>query len=283
MKKYKMAEALNGISDELLLEAAQMTKKRSNPAGKLLRVAAIAAAVAILITAVALWPADENYVTGPGVLVVRAYAAGTEEFTEENSIVLEEGITLPPKYAFDNGISLVNNGMSLLLSIPEDAYKGMAVSFECVLSDGAFEQDLLTICEGLSKEDRLLILEDSYLFWSKAYLGDHFTAENNQRMYWVPYTKTFDHDNREYENAGTFMGEQAFADIIIRADDYIVGYAVIEFYGDAETFSKNGVYSRYYARMLKIVSFPQVDGRYQNVSEHYVNEQFQWIHETAKL
>lgn len=281
MKEYKMTEALNGISDELLLEAAQMTKKKPNRTIQILRIAAIAAAVAVLITAVSLWPAEENYITGPGLLVVRAYAVENGELVEENSTILEEGITLPTKYAFDNGVSLINNGTSLLFSIQNDAYDGMEIAFECILSDGAFEQDIMMMFEGLSQEEKLLLLEDSYLYRMKTYLGDHFTVKNNQRMYWVPYTMTFDQDNREYETSGFFMGEQAFADIIIWADDYIVGYAVIEFYGDADTISQNGHYSRYYARLLKTVSFPQVEGEYQNVSERYVNEQFQLIHKTV--
>ncbi len=279
-QKRALFDAVTNIDEDMIAETG--TPRLLTFPNNIKRVAAIAAALAILITAVALWPTEENYITGSGVLVVRAYAADTEEFTEENSVVLEEGITLPQKYAFDGSVSFVDNGMSLMFSIPEGSYEGMEITFECILSEGSFELDLMLVCEGLHQEEVSLLLENmahdnGYLYWSKAYLGDHFTVNNNQRMYWVPYTMIFDHDKQEYKNAGIFSGKQAFVDIIIRADNYIVGYAVIEFYGDANTADQDGHYSRYYARMLKTESFPQVDGKYQKVTREFVEAQFQRI------
>jgi hypothetical protein len=70
---------------------------------------------------------------------------------------------------------------------------------------------------------------------------------------------------------------QVFVDVILRADNHIIGYAVIEILHVAT--SRFG-YS-YHTCMLKSVSFPKVEGEYQKVSEKYVKEQIQLVHDHA--
>ena len=74
MKEYRLTQALGGLSDELLLEASQITPKRRS-ASRWRKLTAVAAAVAIFFTALVLWPTDDEIITGPGLFVFRAYAA----------------------------------------------------------------------------------------------------------------------------------------------------------------------------------------------------------------
>ena len=283
MKEYRLTQALGGVSDDLLLEASQVTPKR-RIATRWRRLTAVAAAVAIFFTALVLWPTQDEIVTGPGLFVVRAYAAGTQDFTEENGVLLKEGVTLP-SYVYDNGLSSVDDRMTFMLSLPDETYEGMEITFECILTEGSFRQTFIMVTENLSPEELSEIWDFGYPYHMKAYLGDHFTVKNHQKMVWVPYTITFDHDRREYSvDEYTFEGEQAFACIVVRADNHIVGYVVLEIYGDADTATDTAsgtLFNRYYARVLKAVSFPQVNGRFQKVSIDYVNEQFVQIQENA--
>ena len=286
MNEYRLAEALGGVSDGLLQEAAEVKKK--NPWGKrLLRIAAAVAAVAILVTAaIGLWPQEENYITGPGLLVVRAFASEDGTVTEENSTILEEGIILPWDYAWDSGFNSHTQGLPLMLSIPEDMYGGMEITFECALSAGSFMQDGFLLSDGSRRENIEEILDDvingnGYLYWNTAYLGNSFTVNNNQKLFWLPDTMTFDHEKKEFWFSDCFTDAECFADIIIKADEYIVGYAVIHIYADTEYTGSGGSFHRYYAKVLKTVCFPQIDGRYQKVTDSYISEQLIRIHESV--
>lgn len=64
-------------------------------------------------------------------------------------------------------------------------------------------------------------------------------------------------------NSGDIF-EQAFVDIVLKVDDRIVGYAVIELYA---TGPSNHSFS---ARNLKSAIFPKVNGEYQNITENLV-------------
>jgi hypothetical protein len=57
--------------------------------------------------------------------------------------------------------------------------------------------------------------------------------------------------------------EQAFVEIILKLDDYIIGYAVVEIY------QVNNL-NQYTARVLHSALIPKVDGKYQNVTEEQI-------------
>ena len=62
-------------------------------------------------------------------------------------------------------------------------------------------------------------------------------------------------------------GTTAYINIIIRDGKNIVGYAVVNIYtNDLE----NAPAQSYYAKLLKSVSFPKVDGKYQKITSEYV-------------
>lgn len=296
MNEYILAEAMGGISDELLLEAAEMEKKRSVPI-VLRRVAAIAAVLAILLTA-ALWPsAEESYVTGPGLLVVRAYAADDVTVTDANSTVMEEGVELPQEYCWNPSFSIGPIGFPIKLSISEEAYPGMDITFDIRLDAGTFLQDNPDYDwkedsnrPAWTKPDTPAYpdwKEDSnHPAWMKpntpAYLEwyGNFTIGNNQQLFWKPSTPIKDPVTNETIESIFPDGPSYYVDIAIRADDHIVGYAVVEIFNvDRKPISEGGV-PCYCACLLSSGSFPKVDGGFQNVSEKYLEQLFESIHKS---
>ena len=57
---------------------------------------------------------------------------------------------------------------------------------------------------------------------------------------------------------------QAFVEIILKFDNNIIGYAVVEIY------TPDGYGQTFLARVLKSALFPKIDGEYQNVTQEYV-------------
>ena len=262
-KTKVLFDAITGIDEDLIDEAA--SPSRLHPARPILRVAAIAAVIALLMTAL-LWPTEENYVTGPGILIARAYALDEPMLSEESSTVLEEGITLPLSYNWCRAISSVR-GIPLDLSIDADELQGKDITFEIMVSDGSFYQSAHSHVESIIDGIK------------QTYLGNSFRIGNQRRIYWDPGLLEIDDQTQEISYT-PLSGNHAFANIIIRADKWIIGYAVIEFYEVDGLSGEKGWY--YNARMLKSVSFPQINGDFQRVSEKYIAEQFQLIHETAQ-
>lgn len=252
-QKRALFDAVSGIDEALIDEAAvPPARPMRKPLGRrVVRFAAIAAALAILLTAGLWWPTgEESYVTGPGLLTVRAYALDEGAISEANSTVLEEGVELPRSYDWSVGINSVH-GIPLHLSFPEDLYPDAKITFAVKVTGGEFE----TLRQNT--------------------LGQSFTAENNTTIVWN-HLAWFLNEHKKADDAlpdvfsgdDDFDGSQAFVDIIIYADDHIVGYAVVEIY---EVNGSTGVNAYIYnARVLEIVSFPMVDGEFQNITVQYV-------------
>ncbi len=276
MSDKMIGQALGDISD-VYLESAMGVYERKQKARKTrLRLTACAAVLALLIGTMFFWPVNDDYVTGPGVLVVRAYETDEPGISEENGSVLEEGIVVPMEFTWDPSISLTSVGLGLpfRFSVPEEDYPGREITFEIWLSGGDFQHleymvDFLDYFAG--KDDSV----DSYEVLCARYLGNHFTIPNNKRLWWREMGHVFDEENREVHYV-ELDEDRVFVDVILRADRYIIGYAVMEILdvdGDAGFV--------YHTQMLKSVSFPQVNGKYQKVSEKYVLEQIQLVHDQA--
>ena len=61
--------------------------------------------------------------------------------------------------------------------------------------------------------------------------------------------------------------KQAFVEIVLKIDNNIAGYAVVEIF---ETYQPDTNYSYFLARVLKSALFPKIDSEYQNVTQEYV-------------
>ncbi|HCC36231.1 MAG TPA: hypothetical protein DEQ14_00665 [Treponema sp.] len=77
--------------------------------------------------------------------------------------------------------------------------------------------------------------------------------------------------SREMENWSKWV-DHAFIEIILESGENIIGYAVIE-------VNLRVPRSNFYAVVIKSVLFPQVDGKYQNISEEYVKAAIEKVKE----
>ena len=274
----KMNAAMEQVTDDYLLEAEEYEKK-SRPTW--VRFAAAAAVLALVIGALSFWPAGEQeYVTGPGLLAIRANAAEVSEDIEE--ILLEEGIILPAtfEYRIDTNVAEV---LPITLSIPADAYPNMDITFEVSTMDGIFlkaepyDPNAPHNAPGATVLDKIV----------GTFYGQHFELPNNTSMEWTPAGLNYDYvvaelkkgvtfDQLQDEKINTcFSNNPSYMDIIIKADQKIVGYAVIEI---REVNGVLGMWARNFTiEVLKSVSFPRINGKLQKVSEEYVLSQINLV------
>jgi hypothetical protein len=80
----------------------------------------------------------------------------------------------------------------------------------------------------------------------------NLSAHSGDSMLWMNYKTKF---NGQIEHD--------FIEVVIKSEENIIGYAVIE-------INRVKQHSYYNAVVLKSVLFPQVDGEYQHISEEYV-------------
>lgn len=184
---------------------------------------------------------NSNYITGKGILVVQAYALNAESVDDMIESKLIEGIELPYEYGWSPTSSIVP-GLPLKFSVPE--YSNVTM--------------LITVDGG------------QFILWKRTdsireamVLGQNFSINNEETIYWQNYTI----NNNEvflYEN------DTAYAYVTIYSDENIIGYAVIEI----STTSSPCTVPRYFAKIIQSVSYPLQNGVYQNITQDYINEQF---------
>lgn len=264
---YRRAADCVSAPEELtnaVLQIPKQTKQRgiSRP----LRLVAAAAVLALVVGAIAFWPAgDEEYVTGPGLLAIRAYALNEQEISDINSTVLEEGVELPWEYVYHEVTNVVK-GLPIKLDISVDEYSGMEITFDVSVTAGRFER----------YPNHYYDKDKGELVWDRdTNMGNKFTIQNNTTIFWVP---------REIDTSKAVRG-RSYVDILIRADNIIVGYAVVEIYEcfpeDGREWNENDVYG-YLARVIEIVSFPRVNGKLQKVPMDYILEQIDLVKSNLK-
>ena len=266
---YRRAADFVTAPDDLTNAVLQIPQKQRRAIPRPLRLVAAAAVVALVIGALAFWPAGEKeYVTAPGLLTIRAYALNENEISDINSTVLEEGVELPWEYAWSNAISHlpICYGLPIKLVIPEEIYAGMDISLDICVTGGSCNRIPNITMDPDTKE---IIAERDFN------LGTKFTVPNGYTIYWTSDSP----DMKE-----TARG-RSFVDVIIRADNMIVGYAVIEVaeqLPEGVTEPPKGTVYPYLAKVLAIVSFPQVEGEYQSVVRRYVEKKFEEVHQNAE-
>lgn len=174
---------------------------------------------------------NRKYVMAESLLSVTCFTL-TDDSMEE--IELKESILLPREADWTMAINVVP-GLPLELSYPDEYVK-----FTVRTSDGVLRSNI----NGESK-----------------FYGKEVELPNNSTIYW--------NNLSDYNQDELLFNITAYLDIIIRANEHIVGYAVIKIYPVTE-FKQGHVYS---AKMLKSVSFPKVDGEYQNISLDFIESE----------
>ena len=226
-----------------------------------IRVAAVAALLVLVLT-VSFWPSKDGLVTAPGVLKVYAYdQTNATGMGEELRYELVEGsVTSWRNWHITSNVIC---GLPLVLSAPEEKFVGKEITFDVTVAGGEFVN---------SDNGKM------------EYWGQHITAKNNQTIYWsfTEFFKTYNSgvlDNltqeeldklKPEEHFEVFLGGTTYIDIIIYADNDVVGCMVVKICPDNNAYAPgSSEYAGcwYHAEFLQSVSFPDVDGQRQNVTE----------------
>ena len=263
---YRRAADCVSAPEELTNTVLQIPKQ-TKPRGisRPLRLVAVAAVLALVIGILSFWPAgDKEYVTGPGLLAIRAYALNENEISEINSTVLEEGVELPWEYFWSAGYSIVPlcYGLPINLSISADVYEGEEITFEIYTTGGSLNQ--LPELAWDSESNSIVTIK-------KSGLGDSATLTNNATVYWNWNYVAFDSKRDDYISTEKVVTENAYVNIISYAGKHIVGYASVEIYELPSEDNENS--GMFMARLLASVAFPKVDGKYQKITKEYVQDQ----------
>lgn len=245
-------------SDELRNDILNMAEEEK-PAAKrsirpvLYRVAALAATLAIILTA-ALWPRqpDDGFVTAPGVLKVYGYDLSTGSSIQDMETRELEGEIVESLSLWFQGMSSLG-GVPLKFEVDDDALGGMDITFHIKANCGEFHGDYMLDKYKENPEDKIGTAASTFL-------GDDFFIENGETVEWSYFPTRHDWEGAEERDGGIF------ADVIIRADDHIIGYAVVRMVKVPDTVF-------YAATRLACEYYPMVDGEFQEITEEYIDQQ----------
>lgn len=257
MKKEDFCEVFGDINENYIQEARVNRRVRKT---FWLKRGALAACLCLIVVTSFMVPRlsdytdhdnspSSNIVTAPGFLTLTASAASldddtTIEFPSEETIIMQEGIEVPITYNWNPAMSS-RPGIPLNLSAP--GYQN--TTFEVSVDGGA-----------------LLLWEDNTV----THMSIPLYVENGTTIYWSSLSKSTSGSVETMENS------RAYIDIIIREDTTIVGYAVVKIeldHSDATTEYP----CTYYATLVKSVSFPKVNGSYQNITYEYVRMEMEQL------
>lgn len=260
--------------DPILIEEATAPKK-TLPAVK--KIAAMAAVVALLLT-MFFWPnREESYITAPGLITVRAHEVDDAGNATIESVVLEQGVKFTPEYSFNPGANH-QPAFPISFDVQNELYQGMQISFEVNTNAGIFEKYLPGDLSYIDKSPT-----EQYLY---NYFGQHFTVDADTTIYWIPLAFDYEYMRVQFEKGNIDLSQTyrelpypdgpVYFDIIIRADNHIVGYCVIEVTVNSAV---TGIYTNVFSfEIVSMISFPQVDDQWQNVTDQYVYNQIQKTH-----
>ena len=234
MLDEKMGQALGGISDAHLESAMGVYERKLRGRKIRRRLTACAAAVAILVTALVFWPVNDEpeIIAVPGVMKV--YAAEIE-LTSESEVIYQAligGGINSENPVWIPYTSVAGFGIPLTFSVPESLWGDVEITFEVSAEYGYFRDNKM----------------------NGQNLGSSIVLDNREKVYWRG-TSIIDIAEEVGEN-GKF-----YADIIIYADNHIVGYGIVAFaYVDWSCIAYDAA----------TIGFPMVDGEFQHVTEEYV-------------
>ena len=197
MYEETWSRAMNDISDSELESAMDFYHRKKRSAAMWKKVAAVAAAVAILVTALVFWP-ESTGTEEPGIIavpgVMKVYACDLEGMSTEKLPDYELTDTKNFYRMISNPLLSGNFFTSLSFQIPEDYFGECEVTFEITSDYAGFCQDTtLRNGENIGLDSRSVSDVMRTIF---AEVGD---------------------------------GGEFYLDIMIYADGYLVGYGVVSF------------------------------------------------------
>lgn len=250
-EKRALFDAVTGLEDDLITEAAA-PKIRAFPK-RMLRIAACLAVI-IGLTAAILWPGGGNGITtGPGILAVAVHASEQKPFSVDSPETV-----VPYSHRWHWPVNWAG-GWPITLSV-KDAYDSSDnISFHVTVDGGGY---YVGNDGGPSLYPGLLDI-----------LPAQFTVPNNTTIFW---DMTYDAASGEYF---LYEGTAVYTTIIVYDGSHIIGYTVLKFSrltwgelgGDNNKLSDDSLSNSYQFEMTDSVSFPKVNGEYQNITLEYVN------------
>lgn len=282
MSGERISRGLSDISDVLLESAMGAYERKQRHRCIWVRVLAGAAVIALLITA-ALWPPEEDgYITGPGLLTVRTYAVDENGDLVTESENLEEGVKFMPKVVYDPTTGCQGQ-FPFTFSVEENLYPGMDITLQISTDAGIFYKN-----EPYDPNSPIFLPNTPAIIQLfLQYYGQDFRVDIDKTLIWEPdgfdyvyMQEQIENGNLDYDSAHKdhdFVKNPSFIDVIVRADEYIIGYCVIEI---REVNDATGNLAREFSfEVLTIISFPQVDGKWQSVTQEYVQQQIDRLHQ----
>lgn len=264
MKNGKfLSEQLSFLPDDIVKEATEPLPQKhwKHTVIRTLRIAAcFAVIIGLLFGIPQLQNSSGDVVTGPGLLSVKVCAtnAHTSVYMEAP---LEEGVVIPEN-AF---IAMTNSyvGIPIRLSVAAEDFPFDKITYSLSCTAGVY-----------TNNDRHGYTAD----WS-----DTITCENDSTVRWdLMYDAGADWYDPRFDHC--------FSKIVIYCQGHIIGYAVIYYhrlYTD-EWAKMHPEMEPFYAHLekpvpldvfccalIESVSFPKVDGKYQDISEEYVQERME--------
>lgn len=252
MSKFMLSKAMGNIPDAMLQEAMEV-KTKSRTGWVIFRAAAcLAVVIGLIVAALGLHANTDDIVTGPGILSITAHAMDGEPYA-----VASPDMVAPPEFVskfWGNGVNWAP-GWPFTLSLQGDAYTPTDIHFEVSVDGGGYwvgTNGGTSIYPGNSKKlpSKFTIPNHTTIFWSQWY--DAATGEQGFPNCTVVYTKIVVYD-----------GEQIIGYAVMRFDR--LTYAELNADGYGEEYS-----NQYRLSALDSVSFPKVDGEYQNITLEYV-------------
>lgn len=285
MYKQELHEAFSKIhASEALKKEVLTMKSKSKTDIRLVakRVAVCAAVLALLIGTVFFWPVtDENYVTAPGMIKVYAHGVDTSGNATVESVVLEEGVVFAPEYVYRTDASY-REEFPFLFQLEHELYGAEEITLEVRTNAGIFYKHTPGDLTMVGKPP-----VEQYLYHN---YGQHFMVGADKFLYWKPDGFDYAYMKDQYDKGNTnimqvykpfgFSTNPSFFDVIIRVDDSIIGYCVIEVTMSPTEISPYA--HRFSFEVVALISFPMVDGNFQNVSDKYVQTQIQQLHSERK-
>ena len=257
-----LSEALGGIADDKIEAAANLAPAhRRRPIW--VRAAACAAVLALLIGAMFFWPGSVNkedgqIVAAPGILTVYACAAEENAQPEQmKDYELTQGTTNLASNIWNPQCSIVT-GVPVLLWLQEPELTEYEITFDLCANYGEL-YDRTYVSRDIAYDPDAMSVNDG------AFLGKKTTLQNKALFYWEGYELV---ELCEGRTIGEVMDEigPVYVEVIIRADEAIIGYAVFEMY------SMDDKEPAFMVRLKANTFYPKIDGQFQNVTEDYVHK-----------
>ena len=239
MNHESLIALMDGVSDDLIAEAAAPQRKTLT----LRRYVAFAAAVAAVLALVLGIPflnRDNEIITAPGVITVKAYSpdSSSPAFIEKyEGIELEKDTVDFDTHRPSPYFSMLYNyhpGILLSVSVPEEY--GENITYQVIMPGTQLD-------EVFKYEEYYYDKQDTWIFNN----GDTISCRFSNLL------------------------DTAYIQFILYDGDHIVGYMVVKAYHVSVEGATPRAY--YAAELLDAVYFPAVSGKRQYVSMNYVNQQ----------